>query len=112
MTVKIQKTELELLKESNPRVGEILKELKTTQKGIRALHNLKKAHRKKYHSWIEQTSFFCLGRQHCDKCREWTAQQDQLRERRTSLCIELGRLSYGMDPKKLLAAELEEEQEK
>jgi hypothetical protein len=104
---------LQLLKGSNPRIGDILSELKTIQKDIRAIHVLKKAHRKMYHSWMERTSFFYLGKQPCDRCQQWTNEQECLRERRTSLCTELHKLSYGMDPKKLLATELEvEEREK
>ena len=96
---------LQLLKGSNPRIGDILSELKTIQKDIRAIHVLKKGHRKMYHNWMERTSFFYLGKQPCDRCQQWTNEQECLRERRTSLYIELGRLSYGMDPKKLLEIE-------
>jgi hypothetical protein len=111
-TTKTQKTELQLLKASNPRIGDILQELKTIHKDIRTIHEVKKAHRKMYHTWMERTSFFYLGKQPCDRCQEWTYEQECLRERRTSLYIELGRLSYGMDPKELLLATELEEQEK
>lgn len=90
---------LQLLKASNPRIGDILSELKTIQEGICQLHRLKAEHRK---------SYFYLGLQHCEKCAMWARAQKHLRHRRTELCYELQWLSYGLDPMRLL--ELEEEE--
>jgi hypothetical protein len=87
-------------------------ELNTVQNEIRTLHICKAEHRKIYGSWIERTSYFYLGRQHCDRCREWSEEQKCLRNKKRKLCSELQRLSYGVDPIKLLKAEEEEKEKK
>jgi hypothetical protein len=99
---------LQLLKQSNPRIGEILTELKTVQSKIDELHVLKKEHRYTYHTWIERTSFFYLGKQPCDRCEIWNTEQELLRDKKSALCKELEQLSYGMDPLELLKVEEEE----
>jgi hypothetical protein len=66
-------TTLQLLKASNPRIGDIITELKTIQKGICLLHDLKAEHRK---------SYFYLGMQHCRKCAMWAKAQKHLRHKR------------------------------
>ena len=93
---------LQLLKASDPRIGDILTELKTIQESIRRLHQLKAEHRK---------SYFYLGLQHCGKCAVWTKAQKHLLDKRTELCKELRWLSYGLDPMKLLEAEEEGQDE-
>jgi hypothetical protein len=87
---------LQLLKYTNPRVEELLNELKDIKLGVRVLHQLKVQHRKRT-PW---------GAMHCcRRCSMWTRAQEHLRQKRTELCAELQRLSYGLDPMTLLVLE-------
>src|SRR5215212_10321777 len=84
---------LQLLKDTNPLVEELLGELKDIKLGLYVIHDLKVQHRK-HTPW---------GAMHCcRRCRMWTRAQHHLRQKRTEICAELQRLSYGYDPMLLL----------
>ncbi len=92
-------TTLQLLKQSNPQVTEILESLKRVQAEINLLHELKAEHRR-------YNAIFTLDLQpHCTQCKMWAQRQTTLRAQKSMLSDELYRLSYGITPWKLLEAE-------
>jgi hypothetical protein len=84
---------LQLLKDTNPLIPELIDELKQVKLGLYVLHDLKLQHRRK----TPFGSFHC-----CRQCEMWSRAQEHLREKRTAIGKELERESYGLDPMSLL----------
>lgn len=82
------------LKDSNPKMTEILKRLWEIGERIRILHGLKAECRDDNPLDDEPSEeYFKYGFQHCDRCIAWTKEQNDLRGERTRLFSELEKIA-------------------
>jgi hypothetical protein len=98
---------LSLLKDTDPRVNQVLERVSQIDEEIRKVHVIKLEHRKNEATYVDRSLFFAIGISHCKRCDDWTSQQDILRRERTTLYAELRKLSYGIDPARIVQAEKE-----
>lgn len=98
MKKRVEVVTLQLLKDTNPQVKELIDQLKDIKLGLYVLHELKIQHRK-------DTPWGAIH--YCRQCRMWTRAQEHLRVKRTQICTELRRASYGLDPMALVTMEVD-----